>query len=403
MKKTLLICGQYPLPENIGSNIRTMNFVRFFLKYGPVDIAYSYISPGSQSGNPIFSHEFSLKRRENPKVYKNYLLRFIKGLPLPIDDYCDTSQNLLFSNIQSNDYDYILVRYIINTCSLFNLPTKYKMRTLVDYDDILSGPLYETFVGIGKGLYKRFLHSINKKLLHNYEKNCLNFGASLFCSEMDKRKIVGGDNKNNTFVIPNIYHNESFKDYDFEDGFQKGNTLLFIGTLNYKPNIDGLKWFIESVFNDFKKRYSDAKLLVVGRSPLDEIKKLCKSRNGIELHGNVPDIKEYYQRCRAVVVPLLTGSGTRIKILEAALANRPILSTPLGAEGLNLHNNNHLLLFEKPDDFATQYKKLFNKETYELLVCSAKEHVLTHYSLKGFNETMEKVLNVLESKSILFK
>jgi polysaccharide biosynthesis protein PslH len=403
MKKTLLICGHYPLPENIGSNIRTMNFVRFFLQYGTVDIAYSHISPEVQNGNPIFSHEYFLKRIHHTG-YKKYLLWFTKRLPIPIYDYSDTSHDLLISTIQSNDYDYILVRYIINTSCLFKLPTRYKMRTLVDCDDILSGALYETVVGIGKGLYKRFLHSINKKFLHNYEKkNCLNFGASLFCSEMDKRKIVGVDNKNNTFVIPNIYHNESFKDYNFEDGFQKGNTLLFIGTLNYKPNIDGLKWFIESVFNDFKKKYSDAKLLVVGRSPIDDIKKLCKSINGIELHGNPPDIKEYYQKCRAVVVPLLTGGGTRIKILEAALANRPILSTPLGAEGLNLHNDNHLLLFERPEDFANQYKKLFNKETYELLVCSAKKHVLTHYSLKGFNETMEKVLNVLESRSILFK
>lgn len=397
MKKTLLICGHYPLPENIGTNIRTMNIVRFFLQYGSVDIAFSHIDPETESNNHIFSNEYCLKR-ESSAGYMNYLYRFITGLPLPIHNYCNTSENLLFSIIQSNTYDYIFVRYILNTSSLLKLPVRYRMRTMIDFDDILSGPLYETFVGMGKGFYKRFLHDINKKLLIKYEKKFLNFGASLFCSETDKKMIVDGDRKANAFVVPNIYHNESFRDYHFGDGFKNGNTLLFIGTLNYKPNADGLKWFIASFYQDFIKRHPDAKLLIVGRYPTDDIIKLCRKWKGIELYGNVPDVKDYYQQCRAVIVPLLTGSGTRIKILEAALADRPILSTPLGAAGLNLKDDLHVLFFERPDEFLSQYNKLFNKAKYASLVGNAKDHVVSYYSLERFNGTMKKVLHELDNR-----
>jgi glycosyltransferase involved in cell wall biosynthesis len=136
--------------------------------------------------------------------------------------------------------------------------------------------------------------------------------------------------------------------------------------------------------------------LVVGRSPAPELKRLCESINGIELYANVSDIRSYYKKCKAVIVPLLIGGGTRIKILEAALANRPVLSTPLGAEGLNLVDGTGLLLFENPHDFFVQYNKLLERDRYDFIARNAKEVVLTQYSARRFNNAMEKVLNELE-------
>jgi glycosyltransferase involved in cell wall biosynthesis len=396
MKKTLLICGHYPIPENIGANIRTMNFVRFFKEYGTIDIAYSYTLPGAQVGNPIFSNEYYLAR-ESVKSFKERLRRWvdIRNRPLPVSKYEDASEKKLLSLIESNDYDYIIVRYLMNTWSLFQLPAKYKRRAIIDYDDVVSGSLYESNIASANGSFRKFRLRLNQKCLKNYEKKCFTFGASLFCSEEDRAKLVGENGKENIFVVPNIYHNSSFNDYDFGDGFLNKNILLFVGTLHYKPNIDGLKWFIESIFPDFKSKFQDAKLLVVGRSPGPDVRNLCGNNADIELYADASDIKEYYKKCKAVIVPILAGGGTRIKILEAALANRPILSTPIGAEGLSFVNQKDLLLFENASGFSAQYIKLLDRDTYNALVRNAKQVVLTQYSTQRFNDAMGEVIDKL--------
>jgi glycosyltransferase involved in cell wall biosynthesis len=396
MKKTLILCSHYPLPESIGMNIRTMNFVRFFKNYGAVDVAYSHILLEGKLQNRIFSNEYFLEQ-EVIESFRDRLMRWIniKDRPFPISNYADVSERRLLSIIESNDYDYIFVRYINNTISLFKLPDEHKIRIIIDFDDILSGSLYESKMDSVNGLFRKFRLRLNQKYLMDYEKKCLDFGASLFCSRNDMAKVVGKTNGTNTFVIPNIYHNESFEEYDFGEGFENRNTLLFVGTLSYVPNIIGLKWFVESVFPYFKKEFSDGKLLVVGRFPNSDIKRLCESTDGLELYVNVSDIRGYYKKCNVAIVPLLSGGGTRIKILEAALANRAVLSTPIGAEGLDFKEGTDLLLFKDANSFLTQYCRLLKRDLYNSIVRNAKKVVVTKYSVENFDNAMGQVLNGL--------
>ena len=398
MKKTLLISNEHPLPEDHGSSIRTMNFVRFFKKYGIVDLAYSYKSNSNQVKNHTFSNEFFLEDKGASESFKRrFISGLIKGIPMPVRDFGKASRRFLLDTINEKDYDYIIVRYVINASLIFNVATKYKMRTIIDFDDILTDSLYESRFGPVKGWFKKSLHRLNKKSLRNYEKKCLVFGISLFCSEKDRATMVKEHESSKTFVVPNIYDNRSFERYDFGNGFKNKNVLLFVGTLSYKPNIDGLKWFLESVFPDFKKKFVDARLIVVGRCPNEDIKALCNNREDIEMHSDVPDVKKYYIQCRALIVPILSASGTRIKILEAALTNTPVLSTPKGAEGLDLADETELLLFDNAEEFSTKYNMLNNEENYHSLINNAKEAVSNKYSLKKFNNEMEEVLSRLES------
>jgi polysaccharide biosynthesis protein PslH len=398
MKKTLLICHMYPFPEKYGAGMRTMNFARFFREYGTVDIAYSDTPAEGISENGIFLNEFHLKKKEAPVGLKQRSHNFIKGQPYPIQTYRDDSRKLLESLLLSENYDYILVRYIKNAFDLLSMKGAFGSRVIIDFDDVMSGSLYDTYFYPTKSLFKRFLRSLNKKLLQNYEKRCLRFAVSLFCSEGDRNRIVPETRRKEAFVVPNIYDNAQFEDYDFGDGFKNENTLLFVGTLNYPPNVDGLKWFVASVYKEFRKRYPAAKLLVVGRNPSPEVRKLCVVTDGIELHADVSDIREYYRRCGTVVVPLLAGGGTRIKILEASLAGRPVLSTPVGAEGLDLADETDLLLFKNGNEFIAKFSKLRDRNCYNSLCASARKVVLDKYSKQTLEDTMKRVLNHVDER-----
>ena len=398
MKKTLLICDMYPFPQKYGAGMRTMNFVRFFREYGTVDIAYSDTPAEGITENRIFSKEFPLKKKESPVGLKQQYHNFVKGLPYPIREYRDDSRKLLESLLLSENYDYILVRYINNAFDLLTLKSGFRSRVIIDFDDVLSGSLYNTLFHPTKSLFRRFLRSLNKKLLQNYEKRCLRFGFTLFCSEGDRKRIVPEAQRKDAFVVPNIYGNAQFEGYDFGDGFKNENTLLFVGTLNYPPNVDGLKWFVASAYKEFRKRYPDAKLLVVGRIPSQEVRELCEVTGGIELHADVSDIRDYYRRCGTVVVPLLAGGGTRIKILEASLAGRPVLSTPVGAEGLDLADEIDLLLFENGNEFMAKFSKLRDKNFYNSLCASARRVVLDRFSQQSFEDAMKRVLNHVDER-----
>jgi glycosyltransferase involved in cell wall biosynthesis len=395
IKRTLVISSHYPLPENYGGNMRTMNFVRFFQGRGSVDISYSHILPGAQTGSSIFSNEYFLTVKDQRSLKKRLIKGLITGAPVPVYQFCDDAYRSLLKIIESNHYDYILVRYLYSTRPLLDMKAEYRSRTIIDFDDLLTGTLYDSKYNSVEGFHKRMILRLNRTKLLSYEKKCLTFGASLFCSERDRLEIAKGNG--NSFVVPNIYHNKLFQHFRFDDGFANGNNLLFVGALNYQPNVQGLKWFIETIFPSYKSLFPDAKLSVVGRAPNHEAQEACERDVDVELYENAPDVEEYYRKCKAVIVPLLSGGGTRIKILEAALAGRPVLSTPVGAEGLNFIDGSDILFFDNSDNFCSKYEELLNYWRYSSLVETARKKVLETYSLTTFDAAMERVLNHLSS------
>lgn len=400
--KTLVICGRYPLPEDNGSSMRTMNFVRFFRQYGQVDIAYSGPSAREDNGGGIFAKSYRLNQNEAlPAGFRKRLIRLfrIRRIPLPVRPFDRESERSLLSVIEKEGYDYILVRYADNASVLFKLAEKYRKRTIVDFDDIVSGSLYYSQFDSVQGLHKRFLARLNRIFLTAYELNCLRFGAALFCSTNDREQFAVRTGRTNLYVVQNVYANKSFEDFDFGDGFNNGNVLLFVGSLGYGPNGHGLRWFIEKIFPRFRECYPDGKLIVVGRTPDRETRRLCAGTAGVKLYADAPDIKEYYQKCRAVVVPILAGGGTRIKILEAALAGRPVISTPAGADGLDLTAGEELLLFSDDSEFMNEYGRLLHQDRYCSIVIKARNAVKEKYCVARFSGAMEKVIRHLDNKA----
>ena len=240
--------------------------------------------------------------------------------------------------------------------------------------------------------FKKYIINVNRKILVRYEKKCTKLGTPLFCSKIDQQLLADQEHNNESFVVPNIFNDKSFDHYNFGDGFTRGNNILFVGTLNYRPNSEGLVWFINNIFPHFKMEYPDGKLIVVGRNPAAPLRKMCEDSIDVDLHTNVPDVKEFYRQCRATVIPLISGGGTRIKILETIRANRPVISTSKGAEGLGLKNGKELLIFETASEFLCCYKQLKEKAKYHLLVQRAKNTVKNRFSEKNFEDVMKQVV-----------
>jgi glycosyltransferase involved in cell wall biosynthesis len=130
--------------------------------------------------------------------------------------------------------------------------------------------------------------------------------------------------------------------------------ILFVGNLNYSPNVDGLRSFVTQVWPLIHRKTPESRLLVVGRAPVNRDIPLMAllGGDGIELHSSVSELTPFYRRAAIAVAPIQTGGGTRLKIIEAFGYHVAVVSTTVGCEGLAVAHEAQLLIADDPADFA---------------------------------------------------
>jgi glycosyltransferase involved in cell wall biosynthesis len=136
--------------------------------------------------------------------------------------------------------------------------------------------------------------------------------------------------------------------------------ILHIGTMYWPPNIDAVNWFIREVYPLIRRRRPDVQFDVVGSRPPADLLALNDAGLGINVTGYVADPAPYQRQAAAMIVPLLAGGGMRVKILNALAEGIPIVSTTLGAEGIEVTPERDILLSDAPEDFAAQVVRLLD-------------------------------------------
>ena len=402
--KTLIFSSLYPLPENIGTRMRTMNFVRFFKNMGEVDLVYFRTGHENYSGQGTFRKEFrieaqgmSVEKGNFPhyRDFKDRIRRLADRRPWIVSDWPKKAIEELNAVLTGDHYDFVLCRHIQASHPFLGFRGSLRKRVIIDFDDVFSTSLFESYVKRAPGIYAGLKWHLQRRMLLEYQKRCLTLGAALFCSDEDRKEVTGQSGSANVHLVPNTYPTGARIRKLDGSGYLNRRVLLFVGALDYEPNTTGLKWFLDGIFRKIKERYHDVRLLVVGRRPPEDLVRTCKQHHGVELHPDVPDVSPYYEKCGAVVVPLLSGGGTRIKILEAAMAGRPVLSTPLGAQGLGCIDGVHLMCFTDEGSFLERFNRLDEEETYR--GCVERLHALVEerYSPAAFNRTMGDVVGRL--------
>jgi sugar transferase (PEP-CTERM/EpsH1 system associated) len=141
-------------------------------------------------------------------------------------------------------------------------------------------------------------------------------------------------------------------DYFCANGSWKGSpSVVFTGLMDYGPNVDAAVWFCDEILPRLRRKISDLSFKIVGSRPHPKVLELGK-KDGVQVTGEVTDIRPYLAESSALVVPLRSGAGTRLKILEAMAMGRPVISTTLGAEGLDVTPEVDILIADSPDEFV---------------------------------------------------
>jgi glycosyltransferase involved in cell wall biosynthesis len=183
-------------------------------------------------------------------------------------------------------------------------------------------------------------------VLRAWERRAIQLSRRTFvCSEHDRRHLSRAYGCENVDVIPN--------GVDIPRGERQSTerNLLFLGTMSYLPNQTAADHLIRNIWPHVLSALPDARLIIAGNYP-DRIPAYAESPAGVEFHGFADDLDRLYARAAVVCCPILAGGGTRIKILEAAAFGKPVVSTTVGAEGIDLKDGKEIVLRDDPRSFA---------------------------------------------------
>jgi glycosyltransferase involved in cell wall biosynthesis len=187
--------------------------------------------------------------------------------------------------------------------------------------------------------------------------------------------------------------------YEFRAAGREPETMLFMGSFRHPPNQEGLRWFAQKVLPAVLERKKNARLVIVG-SDSPAAHSLPDLPDNIELRGFVEDVREPLGRYAVFVCPILSGSGMRVKLLEAFAAGIPVVSTPIGAEGLAGRDGEICSLAADPLEFAQKIVELFEDgEKARGLACRARERVVETRDMRVLTERLvESYREVLREK-----
>ena len=168
-------------------------------------------------------------------------------------------------------------------------------------------------------------------------------------------------------------------------------TLVFDGTMDFRPNVDAVLWFAGNVWPRIKAERPDSRFFIVGRNPSPQVLSLSETP-GITVTGTVDDPRPWVASADVYVVPMRMGGGVRLKVLQAMSMGCAVVSTPMGADGIDVHNNEHLLLANSASDFALATLTLLDDPAHRAaLGTAARSLVSTRYAWDVLLPTLDEL------------
>jgi glycosyltransferase involved in cell wall biosynthesis len=201
------------------------------------------------------------------------------------------------------------------------------------------------------------------------------FDVHIAVSKLDASRLRALDSSAKIFVIDNGVDAAHYA--DGQDASR--NRVVFVGSMDYHANIEAATNFARLVWPEIRQKHPELQFTIVGRNPPAGVTELS-SIDGIEVTGSVADVRPYYREALAAVVPLNVGGGSRLKILEAMAAGVPVVSTKLGAEGLDVTDEQNILLSDSPKELVDGIFKVIDRADLRAqLITGGLALVRAHY------------------------
>lgn len=396
-EKLLMVCYRAPYPLRSGSEIRMYQFVEILSNYYDIDLLYlKERAEGDMT--PLYSRCRQVKSFEVSKPKRciqagwYYIAR---NWPLQLGYFFSAEmQQWIDKNITS--YKNVLCMHVRTMSYLINIKGIFKKNINIYFDGIDAISLnYRNSYVASKGL-RKLINKMEYKRMEQWERKVYSLVKnSVLISERDRDYIV---NDLAASCDPHIVYNYAI-DYGYEPDVKKEScTLAFMGKMNYQPNVDAVMNFVKKVYPSVKKRYPQLKFNIIGGNATPEIQKL-EEIDGICVCGFVENPAELLMKATIVIAPMISGSGLQNKIVQAMYLSCMVMTTKIGADGLNEISGNEIVIADDEKDMVKKllhYLKPEAQTERNTVGAEARKYIQQNYSYEAIEIQMKQVFGLPE-------
>ena len=361
MSKIAFLTPYLPFPADTGGKIRTFNIIKGLAKHHEVHVLVVHGAPGPDAIEEIEKLGTTVRYFPVHKAYSRFrrLRQALSLIPHHVDVFNSPAALAQVDDyISENDFDLVFADEIVmvpytTSVNGLGLPKVLALQN-IDYQLRLEIASREPF-GLDKfkALYEYFrLKHYSKKVFRQ------NWDSVVVCSPADKEVVQSVNPETDIAVVPNGVDLDYFQAQPESPPQDITSTLLFVGSMFYYPNIDAVLHFFTNIFPRVRLMLPSVRVLIVGHNPPPEIQQLEGLFPEVTVTGSVPDVRPYFTRSTMVIVPLRSGGGTSLKIVQGLAIERPVVSTSKGVRGLQLEAGHDLIVADDPSTFADEIVKL---------------------------------------------
>jgi glycosyltransferase involved in cell wall biosynthesis len=387
--RILYISHTSPVPAKIGPSRRHYHILDQLARFYDVHL----LSLGTPSEEEMFREAFKYRVPDfdYSAVRHGKEVRFMQKVWRTLTWRCDflpvlepNLHRLLAEVTSRQQFDAIM----LSTPLLFGLPLPRGVPIVSDTHNVESDVLKRTSV-LAETFLRRQYARRQARFTFREERRC-SHGVDLLLANSDRdRQVFESEfDVRNIAVIPNGI---DLTEFSPPKSLGDLGIILFTGLMSYYPNQQAVRWFLSEAFPLILKKMPEAKLVIAGARPPAWL--LNKRSNVLEVTDTVPDMRPYFERACVVIAPLMIGGGTRVKILEAQAMARPVVSTTLGAEGIDGRHGHTILLADEPTSFAMHVCRLLTDLDFAAEIgANGREHVARFYDWNRIGEHLEATL-----------
>lgn len=367
--RILFLYGDIPYPANTGARIRTYNLLINAAKSVQITLL-TMLDPSQRDSD---RSRIAQMESQNVKVIsidriaesKIDFLRVIAGSffsprPAIVDRYTSAAYLAKVSELcGSGNFDLL-------HCDSISLAEAALQKNTLPIPWGLTAHnveaiIWERWSQEEPNLLKRWYVKQQFQKVFSYEK-LLSQRADLVCavSDEDEARLKSMYQAQYPSVVPNGVDIDYFAPSAIAE---EPDTLVFTGSMDWRPNQDGILWFVDEIWPRLVAKRPSLKFWIVGRKPPERLIRLGESDSRLIVTGTVDDVRSYIAKGAVYVVPLRIGGGSRLKILEALSMRKGIVSTTVGAEGLSTIHDRHLIKADQPEDFTQRVFELLDSPT----------------------------------------
>jgi len=394
--RLLVVSHFYPLPANNGSKMRIWAVLRALAAEGHDITLLTFANPGEADGHDAAVREACREVRrltwEMPSLSsgRKYAARF-KSLfssdPFAVSRFrSEALRRDLADLVAGRRFDAIICE---EPYLLTNFPASLPAPLVIDNHN-LEHVILQRFLQQDRNPARRLYAWLEGRKLKAWEQQAWRRAELVTaCSEHDRCLMQQLCPALSVAVVPNVIDLDAYTPAPYDNG----QTVLYAGGMDWYPNRDAVEYFISDILPELRHSSPGIRFEVAGRNAPDDFEAGFKSIPEVRFTGAVPDMQPVIARAMVCVVPLRIGSGTRLKILEAAAMAKPIVSTRVGAEGLDFVDGEEIILADQPQDFARAVASLLAEPNRRKRLGEAARHrVERQYGLPALRKALREVV-----------